>query len=181
MASELPRFASASSEELEQSTTKERIVNTDTASKTAFNAVAAWMTEKEFKDDLTTVSFERLESLLPQFLLEARKHDGSEYPAHSLKLYLNNFQRWLREYNLIFGDSGTLLSSKKITTALDNRSKELTAKGMATGNLQKDAFTKDDEIKMLHNLDFEPCCIGGLCLTFNCSRSNGQSFRKAVC
>ena len=54
-------------------------------------------------------------------------------PAHSLKLYLNSFQRWLREYNLIFGDSGTLLSSKKITTALDNRSKELTAKGNGFG------------------------------------------------
>jgi len=70
MASELPRFASASSEELELSTTKERIANTDTASKTAFNAIQAWMLEKEIKNDLTTVSFERLEALLPQFLLE---------------------------------------------------------------------------------------------------------------
>ena len=111
MAAELPRFASASSEELEQSIVKERVANSDIAAKTAFNAVSAWMGEKEIKDDLQTVSIslERLEVLLPQFLLEARKKDGSEYPAHSLKLYLNNLQRWLRDNNSTFGPHGSFV------------------------------------------------------------------------
>ena len=153
MAAELPRFASASSEELEQSIVKERVANSDIAAKTAFNAVSAWMGEKEIKDDLQTVSLERLEVLLPQFLLEARKKDGSEYPAHSLKLYLNNLQRWLRDNNSTFGPHGSFFSSPTVVTALDNRSKALTEKGLATGDNQKDAFTEDEERKMLGCLD----------------------------
>jgi integrase len=173
MAAELPRFASVSSEEISQSTVKGRVLNSDVAAQTGLNAFSAWVVEKGFKDDLSTSSFERFEELIPQFLLEARKKDGSEYPAHSLKSYLVNFQRWLRENNAAFGPEGSFFASKSISTALDNRSKVLTAKGLATGNNQKDAFTEDEEELILACLDLNIPADLQLATLFNIAKNFG--------
>ena len=126
------RFASVSEADVDASIVPARVENTDAATRTAVNAFQSWMTEKLFLDDLSTISNERLNELVPRFILEARKANGDPYPATSLKNYVSGLQRHLRILNPSFGHSGSLLSGsefKRIQTSLDNRFKQLTAAG----------------------------------------------------
>ena len=78
----VPRFSNATVEQIEASTIAECIANTDIASRTAKNLLQSWLDEKKMDDDLTAINIERLNEILPQFILEARKGNGDSYPAH---------------------------------------------------------------------------------------------------
>ena len=102
LSSKSSRFASASEVQIASSTLKSKVKNTDATTQNAINQFSAWCDEKKKDVDLSTISDSDWNQIIPQFIIEARKKNGEEYPANTLNTYLVGIQRYLHEVNPLF-------------------------------------------------------------------------------
>ena len=89
------RFVHSTEKEVQQSLLPERVKNTDKTTKTAINCFLAWMDANNIDKKLEDLTTEDLLSFMPKFFLEARKTNGTVYPARSLQQYTIGIQRYL--------------------------------------------------------------------------------------
>lgn len=125
--------------------------NTRKNTKWAYNVFSAWRKARgEFIPDIIHMDATALELWLTRFVMEARKQDGSEYPAKSLYYIVCGLLRYLRDkeiYSLNFLDEKDFRFAN-FRKVLDSRMKELVSSGVGTKVKQADPILFEDENKL---------------------------------
>ena len=117
----------------------------------AYNVFSAWRKERGAGvSDITEMDASTIEFWLSRFVVEASKHDGSEYPAKSLYYLVCGLLRLLRNKEIY---SMNFLDEKDIRFAnfrkvLDSRMKELVHSGVGTTVKQAEVILPEHEEKL---------------------------------
>ena len=125
--------------------------NTRKNTNSAFNVFSAWRKERGAGvSDITEMDAPTMEFWLSRFVVEARKQDGSEYPAKSLYYLVCGLLRLLRNKEIY---SMNFLDEKDIRFAnfrkvLDSRMKELVHTGVGTTVKQAEVILPEHEEKL---------------------------------
>ena len=65
--------------------------------KWAYGIWNSWCKTRNISDELTQMTASRMDELLPQFIMEARRQDSEVYPPKTLFQIIASLQRHLRE------------------------------------------------------------------------------------
>lgn len=117
----------------------------------AYNVFSAWRKERGSDvPNITEMDATALQFWLSRFVVEARKQDGSEYPAKSVYYLVCGLLRFLRDRGIY---AMNFLDEKDIRFAnfrkvLDSRMKELVSSGIGTTVKQADVILPEHEEKL---------------------------------
>ncbi len=107
----------------------------------------SWCGARGVKDRVENLSTEEVARLLPNFVMEARRQDGTPYPPNTLVMLVAGIQRHLREngqpeLSIMSDKDGRFARTR---AALDARMKSLTKDGVGTVRKQAEPLTPEQE------------------------------------
>ena len=121
--------------------------NTKKATAWSMKIWKAWCDFREITDDIEALEAEDLNNHLCNFIMEANKQDGSNYPPNTLYQIIAGIQRHLKENSR---PEMTILDPKnlkfiKARQVLDARMKLLTSQGVGATKKQAQPLTEEQE------------------------------------
>ena len=124
------RFRAISDEEVQEIANFATPKSTLLKRKWAYSVYEKWSVERGYKNNLTHLGTEVMDSRLAKFICEARNQKGESYPAKTLYELITNLQGYLRDksVDVSFFDK-TSLNFKHLRDALDGMMRKTSAEG----------------------------------------------------
>jgi len=130
----------------------------------AMSVFRAWCEVRGVCAKVEALSVKELSELLPCFIMEARRQDGSPYPPNTLVVLIAGIQRHLREDGrpelAILREDEPMFARTR--AALDARMKSLTRQGIGTTRKQAEPLSVEQENQLWEKGVFSLTCGWGL-------------------